>query len=169
MSTVRFSPGPRQQAPRGVSSQPILWPSSLEPFLNPQPLPRTKVQIIFPVVIVVAVLGMMAMMFSQPGLRQGPMMGISLLFPVMMMGSMLMMFAGNRSGGGGGDGQPLTPNLLDAKRRRYRHELDELRDELHESARAQFNQVRWLHPAPQHLLGLVGSDRQWERSRKADR
>ncbi|GAB5901237.1 hypothetical protein [Mycolicibacterium mageritense] len=116
-----------------------------------------------------AFLGMMAMMFSQPGLRQGPMMGMSLLFPVMMLASMMMMFGGNRWSGGGPDGQQLTPNLLEAKRRMYRHELDELRDELHESARAQFNQVQWLHPAPQQLLGLVGSDRQWERSRKADR
>lgn len=169
MSTIRFTPGARKRPPRGVSSQPILWPESLNPLVAPLPLPRTKTQIIVPVLIGLAFLGMMAMMFSQPGLRQGPMMGMSLLFPVMMLASMMMMFGGNRWSGGGPDGQQLTPNLLEAKRRMYRHELDELRDELHESARAQFNQVQWLHPAPQQLLGLVGSDRQWERSRKADR
>ena len=164
MSTVKFNGGPRQRPPRGVNTSPIIWPSSLEPFLSPQPLARTKAQIIMPIVIGVAVLGMLGLMLSQKALRQGPMMGMSLLFPVMMIASMMMMFNNNRSGNG--EGQPLSPSALDAKRRKFRLDLDELRGELHEAARAQFNQVQWLHPAPDHLLGLVGSDRQWERSRR---
>ncbi|GAB4916775.1 hypothetical protein MAHJHV34_47130 [Mycobacterium avium subsp. hominissuis] len=78
---------------------------------------------------------------------------------------MAMMFSGNRFGGGG-DNKSLTPAQMEIARREYLKDLDDLRDEVHESARAQFEQFRFLHPEPTLLLGAVGSDRMWERSRK---
>ncbi|KWX20462.1 hypothetical protein AFM11_30260 [Mycolicibacterium wolinskyi] len=148
-----------------MSSAAIHVPEALEPLLAPRPIPRTKMQIILPAVIGLAVLGMIALMMSQPALRSGPMAVFSLLFPIMMIGSMLYMFTGNRFGGVG-DNQQLTPAQMEIRRREYFHDLDELRDEVHAAAEAQFNQFRWLHPEPDQLLGLVGSDRMWERSRK---
>lgn len=166
MSTLRFNPGPKPKLPRGVSSAAIHVPTSLEPLVAPRPIPRTKIQIILPAVVGLAVIGMIALMMSQPGLRQGPMAVFSLLFPIMMIGSMVYMFAGNRFGGVG-EKQQLTPAQMEDRRREYFHELDELRDEVHAAAEAQFNQFKYLHPEPNQLLGLVGSDRMWERSRKS--
>lgn len=166
MSTLRFNPGPKLRVPRGVSSAAIHVPASLEPLVAPRPIPRTKSQIILPAVIGLAVLGMIALMVSQPGLRQGPMAIFSLLFPIMMISSMVFMFTGNRFGGAG-DNQQLTPAQMEIRRREYFHELDELRDEVQAAAEAQFNQFRHLHPEPNQLLGMVGSDRMWERSRKS--
>ena len=142
-----------------------MTPTSLEPLAAPRPIPRTKMQIIIPAVIGVALVGMMALIFSQPGLRSGPMVGLSLFFPLMMIASMAMMFGGNRFGGGGVDSRQLTPAQMEIARRDYLKDLDELRDEVHESAQAQFDQFRFLHPEPSLLLGAVGSDRMWERSR----
>jgi hypothetical protein len=164
VSTLRFDPGQRLKLPRGVSSKAIHVPASLEPLLAPRPIPRTKMQIILPAVVGLAVIGMIALLLSQPGLRQGPMAVFSLLFPIMMIGSMMYMFTGNRFGVG--DNQQLTPAQMEVARREYFHELDELRDEVRAAAEAQFNQFQWLHPGPDQLLGLVGSDRRWERSRK---
>ncbi|WP_152967049.1 hypothetical protein [Mycobacterium heckeshornense] len=165
MSTARFTPGPRKMPPGVVSGSRIMTPTSLDPLIAPRPIPRTKLQIILPAVIGVAFIGMMALIFSQPGLRSGPMVGLSLFFPLMMISSMAMMFSGNRFGGGG-DNKSLTPAQMEIARREYLKDLDDLRDEVHESARAQFEQFRFLHPEPTLLLGAVGSDRMWERSRK---
>jgi hypothetical protein len=163
MSTSRFDPGARKRPPGVISGRRIMTPTSLEPLMAPRPVPRTKMQIILPAVLGVAVIGMMALIFSQPGLRSGPMVGVSLFFPLMMIGSMAMMFGGNRFGGG--DNKHLTPAQMEIARREYFADLDELRDEVHESAQAQFDQFQFLHPDPQLLLGVVGSRRMWERSR----
>jgi hypothetical protein len=164
VSTQRFNPGPRKVPPGVVSGRRIMTPTSLEPLMAPRAIPRTKMQIILPAVIGVALVGMMALIFSQPGLRSGPMVGFSLFFPLMMIASMAMMFGGSRFGSGG-DNKQLTPAQMEIARREYFNDLDELRDEVHESAQAQFDQFRFLHPEPTLLLGAVGSDRMWERSR----
>lgn len=164
MSTARFDPGARMRTPGIVSGRRTMTPTSLEPLTTPQPIPRTKMQIILPAVLGVALIGMVALMFSQPGLRSGPMVGVSLFFPLMMIGSMAMMFGGNRFGGSG-DNKQLTPAQMEIARREYFAELDELRDEVHDSAKAQFDQFQFLHPDPRSLLGAVGSRRMWERSR----
>lgn len=93
------------------------------------------------------------------------MMGFSLFFPVMMIASMAMMLGGGNRFGGGGNNKQLTGSQMKTARREYLHDLDELRDEVHESARAQFEQLRFLNPEPGLLVGSVGSDRMWERSR----
>ena len=70
MSTSRFEPGARKRPPGVVSGRRIMTPTSLEPLMAPRPIPRTKMQIILPAVLGVALIGMMALIFSQPG--RGP-------------------------------------------------------------------------------------------------
>lgn len=164
MATRRFEPGRRKMPPGVVSGGRIMTPATLEPLTAPRPIPRTKMQIAFPVIAGAALIGMMVLIFSQSQLRSGPMMGVSLFFPIMMIGSMAMMFSGNRFGGGG-DNKQLTPAQMEVARREYVRDLDELRDEVHASAQAQFSQFAYLHPEQAMLLGAVGSDRMWERSR----
>ncbi|HUO41308.1 MAG TPA: type VII secretion protein EccCa [Mycobacterium sp.] len=158
MSTVRFVAGKGSEAPKAPGGRIALR----EALTAPRPIPRTKMQVIFPAVMGVAFLGMLALMFSQPALRSGPVGYFSLFFPFMM----LMSFGGMLTMGryGGGDKQ-LTPAQMEAARRDYLMALDEKRDEVSAAAEAQFAQFAWFHPEPGLLRGLVGSARMWERGR----
>lgn len=131
-----------------------------EPLEAPRPVPRSKVAIILPTVMGVAFLGMMALMLTQPGLRSGGMGVMSLFFPLMMIMSMAGIFMTNR---GGGDKQ-LTGAQLEQARRDQAMNLDEIRDKVHDAARAQHAQFEYLHPEPALLSGLVGSTRMWCRA-----
>ena len=135
--------------------------SVAEPLEAPRPVPRSKAAIILPVVMGVAFLGIMALMLTQPGLRSGTMGMMSLLFPVMMIFSMVSYGFMNR--GGGGDRQ-LTGAQLEMARRDYAMNLDETRDKVQDAARAQHAQFEYLHPEPALLSGLVGSARMWCRT-----
>ena len=157
MSTVRFDPGKREDAPKVPKGRIPLG----DPLIAPRPIPRTKMQIILPAVLGVAFLGMIALIVSQPGLRTGTVGIFSLFFPVMMLMSFGGMFMMNR--GGGGDKQ-LSPAQMEEARREQLRELDSKREEVHDVARAQFAQFQFLHPEPSLLGGLVGSPRMWERS-----
>lgn len=132
-----------------------------EPLEAPRPVPRNVWQIVMPVGMGVAFLGMMALMLTQPGLRGGTMGIMTLFFPVMMIVSMLSYGFMNR--GGGGDKQ-LTGSALEQARRDYCMKLDESRDRVQDAARAQHAQFEYLHPEPALLLGLVGSARMWCRT-----
>ena len=166
MSTSRFEPGARKRPPGVVSGRRIMTPTSLEPLMAPRPIPRTKMQIILPAVIGVALVGMMALIFSQPGLRSGPMVGVSLFFPLMMIGSMAMMFWRRIDSAVGGDNKHSRPRQMEIARREYFADLDELRDEVHESARRSSISSSFCIPIRSWLLArTVGSRRMWERSR----
>ena len=159
MSTVRFTPGKAPEAPKAPGGRIALK----EALTAPRPIPRTKMQIIFPAVMGVAFLGMLALMFSQPGLRSGPVGYFSLFFPFMMLMSLGGMLTMGRYSGGGD--KQLTPAQMEAERRDYLMGLDEKRDEVTAAAEAQFRQFQWFHPEPVLLRGLVGSPRMWERGR----
>ncbi|MCH9729739.1 MAG: type VII secretion protein EccCa [Actinomycetia bacterium] len=128
-----------------------------EPLEAPRPVPRSKAAILLPVAMGIAFLGMMALMLSQPGLRNGTMGMMSLFFPIMMIFSMVSMTMMNR---GGGDKQ-LTGGQLEMARRDYAMTLDETRVRVQDAARAQHAQFEYLHPEPALLSGLVGSARMW--------
>ena len=132
--------------------------SVAEPLSAPRPVPRSKGAIILPTVMGVAFLGMMALMLTQPGLRNGTMGLMSLFFPIMMIMSMVSYTFMNR--GGGGDKQ-LTGAQLEMALRDYAMNLDETRDKVQDAARAQHAQFEYLHPEPALLIGLVGSARMW--------
>lgn len=129
-----------------------------EPLEAPRPIQKNKAQILLPVGMGVAFLGMMALMLTQPGLRGGTLGIMTLFFPIMMIVSMVSFGFMNR--GGGGDKQ-LTSSQLEQARRDYAMKLDETRDKVQEAARAQHAQFEYLHPEPALLLGLVGSARMW--------
>src|ERR1700682_1240980 len=105
--------------------------SVAEPLSAPRPVPRSKGAIILPTVMGVAFLGMVALMLTQPGLRSNGTMGVmSLLFPVMMIFSMVSYTFMNR--GGGGDKQ-LTGTQLEMALRDYAMNLDETREKVQDA------------------------------------
>ncbi|MGB6040456.1 MAG: type VII secretion protein EccCa, partial [Gordonia sp. (in: high G+C Gram-positive bacteria)] len=111
---------------------------------------------LLPVVMVVAVVGMVAMMIvtGGSGALANP---LFLMFPLMMVMSMVGMFA---SGGRGG---PERAAELNESRKDYLRHLGQLRASVSETAAAQYESAVWHHPEPTSLGGYVGGRRMWER------
>lgn len=111
---------------------------------------------LLPAVMVVAVIGMVAMMVMTggAGALANPMF---LMFPLMMVMSMVGMLA---SGGRGG---PERAAEVNENRKDYLRHLGQLRDDVAETAAAQRESAQWRHPDPGALIGLVGGRRMWER------
>ncbi len=129
--------------------------------VNPLSLPRPNWQKLLIAVVVLVVVGMIALIVTQPGMRSGPTGVISIFFPIMLMVSMVGMVAGGRMQGGGE--RQLSSSELDAARKDHFNDLDQLGDEAQDIAQAQFDQAQHHHPEPRLLRGLVGSTRMWER------
>ncbi|WKD60414.1 ESX-1 secretion system protein EccCa1 [Corynebacterium ciconiae DSM 44920] len=111
-----------------------------------QPVPL--VRIIIPVVMVLAMVGMVALMLT--GDRQlNPMM---LLFPLMMGASMLAMF------------MPQGGDDTDETRRTYLRHLSHIRRAALNNAAAQRAHELHRHPDPKALYSAASSPRLWERS-----
>ncbi len=119
----------------------------------PRVTPASPVTRLIPVVMVVAMVGMVVFMVTS-GAAANP---TALLFPIMMAVSMLAMFA---SGGRGGSSRAAE---LAESRRDYAVYLDRIRGEIERTARAQRTALDHAHPAPSSLTDLVGSPRMWER------
>ncbi len=86
MSTLQFKRSPRLAAPRQPGGEVHLEP----PPEVPRVIPGNILMKLMPVVMVVAMLGMMALMFTAGGaVGRNP---VTLLFPMMMMFSMVGMF-----------------------------------------------------------------------------
>ena len=123
----------------------------------PRPVPGNLMQKIMPVIMIVAVLGMIAMFITMGGgMLRSPMM---LMFPLMMMMSMAGMLM---SGGRGGP----KPAELDENRKDYLRYLNRTRMEVLETGAAQRRAGEWSHPEPAALPTSVGSRRMWERRSK---
>ncbi|WP_149360583.1 type VII secretion protein EccCa [Lolliginicoccus suaedae] len=150
MSIVHVVRGRRSEAPLmpggelGLSTPPEL----------PRSVPGNMVQKLLPVVMVLAMIGMVALMFSS-GAARNPMM---LMFPVMMAVSMIGMLAG--AGGRGG----TSTAELNEQRKDYLRYLGDARVDVLDAASRQRAAVQWHHPAPDGLWCLAGSRRMWERS-----
>lgn len=115
--------------------------------------PASPMARLIPVVMVVAMVGMVVFMVTS-GAAANP---TALLFPVMMGVSMLAMVA---SGGRGGASRAAE---LDQSRRDYVRYLDRVRADLDRTAHTQSVALRHAHPEPPSLIALVGSERMWER------
>ncbi|MDN6705134.1 FtsK/SpoIIIE domain-containing protein [Corynebacterium glyciniphilum] len=103
----------------------------------PPTLPKNKqpfVRILMPVVMVVAVVGMVAAMVLS-GMGRSPM---AFIFPLMMLGSLAMMISP-----GGQD--------VDEVRRGFHRHLDALSDSLHRARRDQWERAAVTQPHPQSL------------------
>lgn len=118
----------------------------IPPASKPQPMPL--VRILMPVIMLVAVGGMLALMITAGG-QAHPMM---LMFPVMMLMSMATMF-----------GSPPGDDI-DETRRAYLRHLSAVRDSAVRNASAQRAAEVHKHPDPALLGAMVGTRRLWERN-----
>ncbi|WP_194837743.1 type VII secretion protein EccCa [Nocardia sp. XZ_19_369] len=120
------------------------------------PVPAPLWQRLLPVVMVVAMVGMMGLMFTMGGksMFSNP---LTMMFPMMMLMSMVGMFA-SRTGGGG---KPAAE--LNEERKDYFRYLDQLRRDVRNTGTAQREALFWSHPHPIDLHALIGTRRMWER------
>ncbi|NLE79274.1 MAG: type VII secretion protein EccCa [Rhodococcus sp.] len=148
MSTSRFVRKARREVPRIPGGEVSLQ----APPEIPRVVPGNLITKLLPLVMVVAMVGMMALMFTS-GMGRSPM---SMLFPIMMMVSMLGMLAG------GGKGGPKASEANE-DRKDYLRYLDQLRKDVDETGEQQRKSLEWSHPEPRLLWTLAGTSRMWER------
>lgn len=122
----------------------------------PRVVPGGMLMKLLPVVMIVAVIGMIAMMFATGGrsILSNP---LFMMFPLMMVMSMMGMFAAGGRGGG------KRAAELNEERKDYFRYLGQLRTQVLDTVEAQRAALTWSHPDPTALLGVVGSRRMWER------
>ena len=121
----------------------------------PDVVPVGKFQKILPLLMVVAVVGMIGI-FLASGIRKiSPFM---LMFPLMFL-----MSAGGMMGGHFGGGGKKTPEI-NAERRKYSEMISRLRGTVHERAERQYEYLAHSAPTPAVLASMVGGPRQWELS-----
>jgi len=151
VSTLQFKRSPRLAAPRQPGGEVHLEP----PPEVPRVIPGNILMKMMPVVMVVAMLGMMALMFTAGGaVGRNP---VTLLFPMMMMFSMVGMFGQ----GGRGGGQKKAE--MNEDRKDYLRYLGQMRDRAREASLDQRAALEWVHPDPQALWSMATSRRMWER------
>jgi len=151
MSTVQYKRSPRLAAPRMPGGEVHLEP----PPEVPRVIPGNIMMKLMPVVMVVAMVGMIVLLFSTGGAAaRSP---ITLLFPAMMMFSMVGMFAG----GGRSGGQRKAE--MNEDRKDYLRYLGQMRERAREAANEQRAALEWNHPDPAALWSLATSRRMWER------
>ncbi len=152
MSTEGFVRLPRIAPPRPPGGEVIVNPP---PDLS-RPVAGGLLMKLMPLVMLLAVGGMMAMMFLTGGrsILTNP---FGLMFPLMMLMSMGGMFMGNRGGGG------KKAAELNEERKDYFRYLDQLRTDVRRTGALQREALEWSHPAPIDLLSLIGTRRMWER------
>ncbi|WP_067711760.1 type VII secretion protein EccCa [Nocardia yamanashiensis] len=150
MSTVRFQRRPRREMPRSPGGEVTLQP----PPEIPRAVPANLFGKLMPLVMVVGMLGMVVLMFtSGSGIASNPM---SLMFPMMMVFSMVGMYAGQS-----GKGQKAAE--ADEDRKDYLRYLDQVRRDVRDTAEQQRAAVEWSHPEPGLIWMLAGTTRMWER------
>ncbi|WP_067667002.1 type VII secretion protein EccCa [Nocardia miyunensis] len=120
------------------------------------PIPNPLWQRLMPLVMVVAMLGMVGMMFTMGGkaMLSNP---LTMMFPMMMLMSMVGMFAGRAGGGGKRSAE------LNEERKDYFRYLEQLRRDVRNTGMSQREALTWSHPHPRDLHSLIGSRRMWER------
>ncbi|MGH3940884.1 MAG: type VII secretion protein EccCa [Pseudonocardiaceae bacterium] len=150
MGTLQFRRSPRLAAPKMPGGEVHLEP----PPEIPRVIPGSILQKMLPIVMVVAVLGMVAFIFTSADGRANP---IFLLFPIMMLVSTIGMFAG----GGRGGGQRKAE--MNEDRKDYLRYLSQMRDRAREAAEEQRAALEWSHPDPGALWSIASSKRMWER------
>ncbi|MBA0124757.1 type VII secretion protein EccCa [Haloechinothrix sp. YIM 98757] len=154
MSTLKFKRSPRLPAPRMPGGEVHLEP----PPEIPRQIPGNILTKLMPVVMIVAMLGMVAFMFtsmreSGGGLRSP----LFLMMPLMMMLSMAGMFLG------GGRGGNQSKAEMNEDRKDYLRYLGQMRERTRNVMLEQRAALEWAHPDPETLLSIATSRRMWER------
>ncbi|MCV7094663.1 type VII secretion protein EccCa [Mycobacterium kubicae] len=152
MSTQGFVRRLRVSPPRMPGGEVNLQP----PPEVPRVIPGNLLMKLMPFVMIVAVIGMIALMVTVGGrdLTRNPMF---LIFPMMMVMSMAGMFMG----GGGRSGKAAAE--LNEERKDYFSYLANLRDDADMTGEGQRTALEWSHPDPRALADVVGTRRMWER------
>ena len=122
----------------------------------PRVIPGNLLMKLMPFVMIVAVVGMIALMVTVGGrdMTKNPMF---LIFPMMMIMSMAGMFMG------GGQRQGKAAAELNEERKDYFSYLAGLRDDADTTGTEQRTALEWSHPDPRVLADVVGTARMWER------
>ncbi|MCV7360649.1 type VII secretion protein EccCa [Mycolicibacterium neworleansense] len=122
----------------------------------PRAIPGNLFIRLMPFVMLVAVIGMIALLITVGGrdMARNPMF---LLFPMMMIMSMVGMFMG----GGNRNGKAAAE--LNEERKDYFSYLANLREEADTTGAEQRTALEWSHPDPRALSDVVGTRRMWER------
>ncbi|MEE3848905.1 type VII secretion protein EccCa [Gordonia sp. LSe1-13] len=122
----------------------------------PRVVPGNMLLKLLPVVMVVAVVGMIALMFVTGGrnILTNP---LFMMFPLMMLMSMFGMFAAGGRGGG------KRAAELNEERKDYFRYLGQTREQVLDTVEAQRAAATWSHPDPTALLDVIGTRRMWER------
>jgi DNA segregation ATPase FtsK/SpoIIIE, S-DNA-T family len=149
VSTLQFRRSPRLATPKMPGGEVHLEP----PPEIPRVIPGNIVQKILPLVMIVAVLGMVAFVFTTGDAKSNP---VFLLFPIMMLVSTVGMFAGGR-----GRGQAKAE--MNEDRKDYLRYLGQMRQRAREAAQEQRAALEWSHPDPGALWSIASSRRMWER------
>ncbi|QRY52313.1 type VII secretion protein EccCa [Mycolicibacterium septicum] len=152
MSTQGFVRRLRVAPPRMPGGEVNLAP----PPEVPRAIPGNLMMRLMPFVMLVAVIGMIALMITVGGrdMARSPMF---LLFPMMMIMSMVGMFMG----GGNRNGKAAAE--LNEERKDYFSYLANLREEADTTGAEQRTALEWSHPDPRALTDVVGTRRMWER------
>lgn len=128
---------------------------------TPLKLPPPEGKPWWTVVLVIGLIGLVgAMVWVSFASGARSFAGAGSLFPVLMVGGLMMMLFGGRGS------QDITRTKLDALRARFLLVIDGLRGEVAECADHLDASYRWHHPPPGTLEAAVGGVRMWER--KAD-
>ncbi|OBJ12624.1 type VII secretion protein EccC [Mycobacterium sp. 1482292.6] len=124
----------------------------------PRIIPGNLLTKLMPVMMAVAVVGMIALMVTVGGrdVSRNP---TFLIFPMMMVMSMAGMFMGG--GAGGKPGKAAAE--LDEERKDFFTYLAGLRSDAEETGAAQRAALEWSHPDPRTLIEVAGTRRMWER------
>ncbi|MFX0579082.1 type VII secretion protein EccCa [Nocardia nepalensis] len=142
---ARMVRGPKAPAVTELRLQP---PTEL-----PKPVPPSRLKMIMPVVMVSAMAGMMVMMFRGGG-QMSPM---ALMFPIMMLVSMGGMMGGALSGNANGSAASLNEERKD-----YLRSITDNRKTVHAAEAELYSFLRYTHPGPHEIAGLIGGKRMWE-------
>ncbi|MGW4351671.1 type VII secretion protein EccCa [Nocardia sp. NPDC004582] len=154
MATEGFVRRPRIAPPRAPGGEMALT----APPEIPRPVAAPLMSKLMPVVMVVAMIGMLAMMsLMGRSMLTNPYM---MMMPMMMIMSMAGMLMGQR-------GSSKSSAELNEERKDYFRYLDQTRREVRRTGQKQLETLVWSHPEPADLPSIVGTRRMWER-RPAD-
>ncbi|OBA57213.1 type VII secretion protein EccC [Mycobacterium sp. 1100029.7] len=122
----------------------------------PRIIPGSLLTKLMPMMMVVASVGMIALMITVGGrdVSRNPMF---LIFPMMMVTSVVGMFMG----AGGKPGKAAAE--LDEERKDFFSYLAGLREDAEETGDGQRAALEWSHPDPRTLIDVAGTRRMWER------
>ncbi|MFF0609206.1 type VII secretion protein EccCa [Nocardia tengchongensis] len=154
MATEGFVRRPRIAPPRAPGGEMALT----APPEIPRPVAAPLMAKLMPVVMVVAMIGMLAMMsLMGRSMLSNPYM---MMMPMMMIMSMAGMLMGQR-------GSSKSSAELNEERKDYFRYLDQTRREVRRTGQKQLETLIWSHPEPVDLPSIIGTRRMWER-RPAD-